>query len=436
VEPVTDPLPNAGRGGALTLAARAMSLAALVGAAGNAIQFASGGAPILGLAAAAGACSAAAQLWLLRALDRRRPWAGGALFGVVAGSISALALVETEVGSLLYLTFGTAYLATLSFVITDRPRPLQVGASALFPALLVLRHLVRPYGSLEDPVELAGCAVAGAVGALGVSTWVQRVFGEYADALERSRSVQHDLAALNAELARARDAALEGSRAKDRFLANMSHELRTPLNAIVGFTDLLVEDPDVGRDQLIQDLGAIRSASTHLLALVSAVLDVARIESGAVDVRLEAFDLRAVLDEVAITGAALASARGNAFRLEADLDRPGLVSDPTKLRQILLNLLGNAARFTERGQIVLAVRSDEGGLRAEVRDTGVGIPADHLDRVFERFVQLDPSSTRVHGGTGLGLAVARGLAVALGGSLVAESEVGRGSTFRLTLPRG
>ncbi|MCA9636401.1 MAG: hypothetical protein KC420_10280 [Myxococcales bacterium] len=233
--------------------------------------------------------------------------------------------------------------------------------------------------------------------------------------------------------------AVAAGEAKDRFMAMMGHELRTPLNAIIGYAELLVDEmEDDGHDAYRKDAESIRSAGRHLLALISDILATAMLDSGRLQLRIEDFELAEVLGEIEATIRPLIGEQGNAFHLEADPSLAGatLRSDPSKLRQILLNLLGNAAKFTERGEITLRVApcGDE-RIRFEVQDTGIGIAADVQENIWGEFVQADDSSTRKHGGIGLGLALVRRLASLLDGEVSLESAPGEGSTFRVIIPR-
>ncbi len=226
----------------------------------------------------------------------------------------------------------------------------------------------------------------------------------------------------------------EASRHKSEFLANMSHELRTPLNAIIGFTRLVMRRArDVLPAKQHDNLGKILTSAEHLLSLINTVLDLAKIEAGRVEVRLTTFLLEPLIDQCLRTvepmvrdGVRLAKA------IEPDL--PELDTDQEKLRQILLNLLGNAAKFTESGSISVGARHRDGRIVLEVADTGCGIPQEFLDLIFEEFRQVDSSSTRQHGGTGLGLSISRHLARLIGGDIDLASTVDVGSTFTLTFP--
>lgn len=222
-------------------------------------------------------------------------------------------------------------------------------------------------------------------------------------------------------------------RAKSSFLANMSHELRTPLNAIMGYTELVQEElEDAGRPS--DDLDRVRTASVHLLALIDQVLDLSKVEAGRLELVLEEVDLSSLVDELASTGRTLAAKRGNTFVLDAPVLEERHRLDRMRVRQIVLNLLSNAAKFTTEGTITLRVAAG-GDLRFTVEDTGVGMDAAVLERVFEPFVQADASTSRRFGGTGLGLALSRRLAELHGGALTATSEPGGGSVFTVQFPR-
>jgi signal transduction histidine kinase/CheY-like chemotaxis protein len=224
------------------------------------------------------------------------------------------------------------------------------------------------------------------------------------------------------------------SQHKSAFLANMSHELRTPLNAVIGYSEMLQEiAEDEGFEQLLPDLGKIRDAGRHLLNLINDILDLSKIEAGKMDLYLEEVDLAEMIQEVAAIVAPLAASRGNKFEVTGE---PGgmLYTDRTKLKQSLLNLLGNAGKFTESGRIALEVREAAGELSFIVSDTGIGMSEEQLGRLFQAFSQADASTTRRYGGTGLGLAITKHFCEMLGGRISVESTPGDGSTFTITLP--
>jgi signal transduction histidine kinase len=225
------------------------------------------------------------------------------------------------------------------------------------------------------------------------------------------------------------------SRHKSEFLANMSHELRTPLNAIIGFTRIVMRrSQEKLEPQQYENLEKILTSGQHLLALINSILDLSKIEAGRVEVNAGEIALPAVLEQCVRTVEPLVRADAVHLVKEFDGALPPMYVDEEKLRQIVINLLSNAAKFTERGSVRLRAQASNGSVAIAVSDTGIGIPPDKLDVIFEEFEQADASSTRLYGGTGLGLAIARRLARLMGGDVTAESVLGSGSTFRLILP--
>lgn len=235
-------------------------------------------------------------------------------------------------------------------------------------------------------------------------------------------------------LVRARDEAERANLAKSQFLTAMSHELRTPLNAIIGYSEMLVEDADeLGLESMSADLDRIREAGRHLLEVINQVLDLSRVEAGRMEVEIGAVDLDALVDSVAKTIAPLAERQHNRFHFEHTGALGAVATDATKLRQILLNLLGNACKFTRDGEVRLSVTRDVTGTLFTVSDNGVGIAPEDLERIFEPFTRGGGAQAQGFSGTGLGLPLSRHFAQLIGGTLSVTSAPGGGSTFSLSL---
>jgi CheY-like chemotaxis protein/nitrogen-specific signal transduction histidine kinase len=249
------------------------------------------------------------------------------------------------------------------------------------------------------------------------------------------RDSNHRLRMAWEEMHEAKEEAERASRAKSAFVSRMSHELRTPMNAILGFSQLLEEEelkPEQ-KDFVLE----INRAGVHLLELINQVLDLAKIEAGSMTLENIPFDPTQMVEQVATLIGEQARARELELRLEVSPDLPGqILGDPTRLRQVLINLAGNALKFTHQGGIDLRVALVEEGNRIEysVRDSGIGMDAETLARLFRPFSQADESVTRKFGGTGLGLSIARDLVRAMGGEIHVESESGQGSRFWFSLP--
>ncbi|HYO45569.1 MAG TPA: GAF domain-containing protein [Gemmatimonadota bacterium] len=248
-------------------------------------------------------------------------------------------------------------------------------------------------------------------------------------------ALYHDIS----ELLQARREAEGASRSKSQFLANMSHELRTPLNAIIGYSEMLVEEAeDTGNEAMLADLGKIHSAGRHLLSLINDILDLSKIEAGKMDLYVEEFALAPVIEDVVSTVKPLAEKSGARLEVVGLGDLGTMRSDVTRIRQVLLNLLSNACKFTQGGTVRLTVAREagEGGewLRFLVSDDGIGMTPDQLERLFQAFTQASASTSARFGGTGLGLAISRQFCRMMGGDIQVVSEEGAGSTFTVRLP--
>jgi signal transduction histidine kinase/DNA-binding response OmpR family regulator len=259
---------------------------------------------------------------------------------------------------------------------------------------------------------------------------------------ERNRVIEDQVARQTRELAEARDKALEASRVKSDFLASMSHEIRTPLNAIIGMAELLSETP-LSADQN-KYVGVFRSAGEALLSLVNDILDLSKIEAEQLILETIEFDVRELVEQSTDLYALKSASKGVELAAHVGPEVPtSLIGDPARLRQVILNLIGNAIKFTERGEIVVEVRAGTSGtepvaLSFAVSDTGIGIPPEKLESIFGSFTQVDSSTTRKYGGTGLGLTISKKLVEMMGGRIWVESVEGEGSTFRfdVSFPRG
>jgi signal transduction histidine kinase len=236
------------------------------------------------------------------------------------------------------------------------------------------------------------------------------------------------------ELREAKVAAEAANLAKGTFLATLSHEFRTPLNGMLGYADILHLDGPLNPAQE-RKVARIKAGGWHLAGMIDEILSFALRDEGRESVRLERVDAGDVARQALALVEAVATAKGLAFALDLPADAVALDTDAGKARQVLVNLCGNAAKYTEHGEIRLAVRADHAHVVFEVRDTGIGIAPEHQARIFDRFWQVDSASTRSFGGLGIGLAAAREFSRLLGGDVEVESEVGKGSTFRVWLPR-
>jgi len=306
----------------------------------------------------------------------------------------------------------------------------------------------RPPNPLRDQAIAAGyrsvliVPLVGADRVLGATVLQRRAVGEFPEAtvrLMQTLAAQSALAIQNArlfnEIADKSEQLAEASRHKSQFLANMSHELRTPLNAILGYTELMA-DGIYGElaPRAAGVLERVQNNGKHLLALINDVLDLAKIEAGQLSLTLEDYALPDVVQSVVSATEGLATSKGLKFTADIMSGLPTGYGDARRLSQVLLNLVGNAVKFTDAGEVAIAAAAEDGHFVLTVRDTGPGIaPADH-GKIFEEFQQVDSSNTRKKGGTGLGLAISKRMVEMQGGTISVDSALGHGATFRVTLP--
>jgi signal transduction histidine kinase len=256
---------------------------------------------------------------------------------------------------------------------------------------------------------------------------------------DQLRQTNEKLITANQQLAQARDEALRANQAKSVFLANISHELRTPLNTILGYTELLQEEAmEAGSDQYLSDLQKIHHAGSHLLTLLNDLLDLSKVEAGKLTFHITTFDVRAVVASVIADERISVEKNNNAFTTEIDPMLSEMVGDETKVKQILFNLISNAAKFTSNGNVSFAAhqikRHGKLWIEFRVADTGIGIPPEKIKNLFDPFVQADESIATQYGGTGLGLALTKRLCQIMGGSIQMSSELNVGTIFVVNLP--
>jgi len=247
----------------------------------------------------------------------------------------------------------------------------------------------------------------------------------------------NDRKKMETELLVSKEKAEESDRLKSAFLANMSHEIRTPLNSIIGFSDLLL-DPDFGQDQRDEFIRMIGASGNNLLNIINDIIDLSKIESGQISFKISRLSIQKLIGDIQKEYSYRAVEKGIELRLDpstSNLKDIYFESDELRLKQILINFVGNAIKFTEKGYIEIGFRIEENRIEFYVKDTGIGIPEEYHEKIFERFRQVDSSYTRKYGGNGLGLAISKSLAELLGGEIWMESEVGKGSTFFFTIPK-
>jgi signal transduction histidine kinase/CheY-like chemotaxis protein len=392
---------------------------------------------------------------LLVVLARRRlrwgQWAW--LLTLWAAITAAVALFDEPL-----ITFFYGLLPMMAAVTIGWSATISAEALVLVGMLLLERQAGVTISSTLLGIVLVGGALAGVlgwaatVGLLTVTEWSLYSYRQMRDMIEDARQqrlelkqVQADLMQANRELARMTDRlkamnrlAEEARRAKEQFVANVSHELRTPLNMIIGFSEMITQAPQVYGSRLppalLADITAIQRNSQHLAKLVDDVLDLSQIDGGRMTLIKDWISLPEIVHEAVTAVRALYETKGLDLAVHLADDLPALYCDGTRVRQVILNLLSNAGRLTERGGVTVQARREGERVVVSVTDTGPGIADGDRDRLFEPFQQLDASIRRRHGGSGLGLSISKQFVEMHGGKMWLESVVGRGTTFYFTLP--
>ena len=330
--------------------------------------------------------------------------------------------------------------STASYISAYRRYMVAAFVAAVLASILIAMYVGR---AISRPITGMAHALTGiAAGNFAVPIpGVDRrdEIGEMAQAVRIFATVSQELLQREHALKEAREHAEQANATKSTFLANMSHELRTPMNAIIGVSEMLLEDAQAAsRAEEVESLTRILRAARHLLTLINGILDLSKIESGHMELSSETFAVAPLVQEVVETIRPLAERNANAIEIACAPDVGTMVADHTRVRQSLLNLASNAAKFTERGSVRIAVTrvAVEGRpwVAFEVSDTGIGMTPQQTARLFQDFMQADASTTRKYGGTGLGLAISRRLCRMMGGDIEVESTPGRGSRFTMRLP--
>ena len=321
---------------------------------------------------------------------------------------------------------------------------LMILAGAL---LVIVLTIIRVSRSFTIPIEAIGEKLNRVAnwdfkGELSIEAGQE--FGRLAkDANEMTKMLRKSNRSIQRQktlLRQAKELAEDSNKSKSSFLANMSHELRTPLNAILGYSEIIKEDAiDDANDMLVEDVMKIHHAGSHLLELINSILDLSKIEAGKLELYCETIQLPELVASVESIAKPLMSKKSNQLKVTMSKRITRIVNDHTKLRQILFNLLSNAAKFTEKGTVTLDIKSKKidsvDHLIIRVKDTGIGMSQEQCDKIFKPFEQADKSTTRQFGGTGLGLTITKKFCEMMGGEILVESSEGKGTCFQITIPK-
>ena len=327
-------------------------------------------------------------------------------------------------------------LANGFFYLSERPLSVLATFALNLSAFIIVWLTV---GKLPVRVPMEQLSAVGFVSAASATLYMAWVAIYYGLLLTSESALEREAQQYRRNLAEARDNAEKASRDKSIFLAKMSHELRTPLNAVIGYSEILQEDADLAADlQRAQDLSRISAAGKHLLSLVTDILDISRIESSELELKTAWFDVGKLIEAAADTARPLVESNGNTLVVRIDPALGRMHSDELRLRQAVLNLLSNAAKFTSNGAVEVSGRRTRGesgdGVEIEVRDSGIGISPEDLKTLFQDFKQVNSPESRKRKGTGLGLALSQQLCAMMGGRITAQSELGRGARFTIRVP--
>lgn len=423
MEPTRD-LAGALRDTSLTLAVRSLTGLFAIGSLLTVPQLVMGNEPMAFLSPFAVFLFSAAAWWFLE--HGRAGLARGFVTGISLLYIAAV-MGFAGIAVVMAIGFPLTFMLLLMLHLVHRSRAATQLGWAVFGVVGVgCVRLVSQADVAEDwPMLVGACAQALVVAVANGVLW------RFGTGWERALEVADDA---HGQIAFAYEVALDASRAKSQFLASMSHELRTPLNAIIGYTELIEDDLAEGIAPDPEDLGRIERSGRHLLDLVNQVLDLSRVEAGHITLDLEAVDLAGVAREVADTLKPQLAAHHNQLVLHSDEGLPPLLLDGLRTKQVITNLLANAAKFTESGTITVSVLHAGGDVELAVSDTGRGIAPEEMERIFEPFLQADGSIQRSHGGTGLGLAISKRLVREMGGVLAVQSQLGHGARFSIRFP--
>jgi signal transduction histidine kinase len=336
--------------------------------------------------------------------------------------------------------FAVGIAIAITLLVPSVGRPFEVGRTQWFAAGIMLLALGIALQMSGELYGIAEWALANYRKERDVASRLYDSQQEINRSLLRQKALTEKLEDANEELERARGAALEAKNFRGQFLANMSHELRTPLNAIIGFSDAMLNFPMLYQSQTLppaykQDLDQINTSGKHLLALINDILDLSKVDAGKLDLEIETVDVDELLKGVMATAAGLKGNKPIKIRRDTPDGLPSVRGDTLRIRQILLNLLSNSAKFTDEGTITIGARPQEDGFMLFwINDTGIGIAPQDMDKIFEEFRQGTSGRRKGRAGSGLGLAISRQLLNLMGGKIWAESTLGKGSTFYFTLP--